>query len=69
MFVIPKPGFKIRDPITKRHIPQEGAFVPDNTYWRRLLAAGDVALSDDDVVPLKVSDLSYVEYDAKKEKA
>ena len=43
MFVMPAPGLKVRDPKTKRHIPDEGIEVPDtDTFWNRRLADGDV---------------------------
>lgn len=38
------PGAVIRDPHTKRPLPAEGGEVPDNTFWRRRLMAGDVVL-------------------------
>lgn len=45
MFVKPAHGLKVRDPITKRHLPDEGREVPTSTYWVRRLACGDVALA------------------------
>lgn len=43
MFVKPaRPGLKVRDPKTKRHIPAAGKHVPVTSYWVRRLAAGDV---------------------------
>jgi hypothetical protein len=38
------PGTVIRDPHTRRHIPDEGAKVPRNSYWLRRLRDGDVVL-------------------------
>lgn len=32
----------VRDPVTKRALPAQGAHVPDSAYWRRRLQAGDV---------------------------
>ncbi len=42
MFVKPAPGVKVRDPISKFHIPDEGAEVPESSYWIRRLRSGDV---------------------------
>jgi hypothetical protein len=43
MFVMPAPGLKVRDPRTKRTIPDEGIEVPDtDSFWLRRLADGDV---------------------------
>lgn len=44
-------GAVIRDPHTKRELPAEGGTVPDNTFWRRRLADGDVVLVGDDDAP------------------
>jgi len=55
MFVKPKPGVKVRDPKTLRHLPEAGREVPDSAYWMRRLAAGDVVLveknTDSEVTP------------------
>jgi hypothetical protein len=40
--VIPRPGHPTP-------LPAEGAEVPDNTFWRRLLIAGDVVSVDDKI--------------------
>jgi hypothetical protein len=32
----------IRDPRTRAHLPQEGAKVPEDTYWLRRLKKGDI---------------------------
>lgn len=42
MIVQPAPGRLVRDPITKQHLPAEGAPVPATPYWLRRLRAGDV---------------------------
>jgi hypothetical protein len=42
MHVRPAPGFTIRDPDLKDHLPQEGRDVPDSPYWHRRLRDGDV---------------------------
>lgn len=44
MFVIPAPGVMVRDPDTKRHLPAEGAEVPETGYWLRRVRDGDVIL-------------------------
>ncbi|MDE1901518.1 MAG: DUF2635 domain-containing protein [Alphaproteobacteria bacterium] len=52
MFVKPKPGFKIRDPHRRDHLPPEGRTVPDgDLYWARLLRDGDVTLAAPEFEP------------------
>lgn len=46
MFVKPGPGRKVRDPITKRHLPERGKEVPESTFWIRRLSVGDVVRVD-----------------------
>lgn len=38
------PGTVIRDPRTKRRLPDEGARVPRSSFWLRRLAQKDVVL-------------------------
>lgn len=58
MKVKPAEGRKVRDPATKRHIPDEGVEVPDTaksehrTYWLRRIREGDVVLVKDPVVQI-----------------
>jgi hypothetical protein len=43
VIVKPAPGVKVRDPVSRQHIPEAGYQVSDtDTYWRRRLMAGDV---------------------------
>lgn len=51
MFVRAAPGLKIRDPLTKLFIPDEGCEVVESPYWTRALLVGDV----DVVVPVEPS--------------
>ncbi|NIG74035.1 DUF2635 domain-containing protein [Klebsiella sp. Ap-873] len=44
MFVKPKDGVSVRDPVKGSPLPQYGAEVPDNTFWRRRLSDGDVSI-------------------------
>lgn len=45
MFIVPSnKGVILRDPVTMRPIPEEGAEVQENSYWRRRLADGDAIL-------------------------
>lgn len=46
MFVKPASGRSVRDPKTKRHLPPEGAEVPESIFWVRRLAEGDVVRVD-----------------------
>ena len=43
-FLKSAPGIKIRDPQTKKYLPEDGALVEMNTYWRRRTAAKDVVV-------------------------
>lgn len=49
MFVIPAEGLLVPHPEAPRggprHLPPEGAEVPDTAYWRRRLGDGDVRLA------------------------
>lgn len=53
MFVKPADGRKVRDPVTKRHIPDEGKEVPETSYWLRRIAAGDVQIASSEVSVLQ----------------
>ena len=44
MRVKPAPGLLVRDPISKRPLPPEGAEVPESSYWVRRVASGDVVV-------------------------
>lgn len=37
-----KPRMGLRDPQTKRPVPDDGALVPDTAFWRRRVKNGDV---------------------------
>lgn len=49
MFVKPKEGLSVRCPVKGRPLPAEGTEVPDNTFWYRRLAEGDVMLTQQEV--------------------
>ncbi|SDH88690.1 DUF2635 domain-containing protein [Roseospirillum parvum] len=47
IYVVPRAGLLVADPDARggsRHLPAEGATVPDTPYWRRRLRGGDVSL-------------------------
>lgn len=47
MFVKPAPGLKVRDPVKKDLLPDDGREVPDvDLYWQRRLNDGDVVLAN-----------------------
>jgi hypothetical protein len=46
MFVKPAPGTKVRDPISRLHIPESGVEVPESSYWIRRVQSGDVVRVD-----------------------
>lgn len=50
MKVKPAEGRKVRDPISKLHLPDEGRDVPESTYWVRRILSGDVVLVTEPVV-------------------
>jgi len=63
MKVYPVPGGEgLRDPRTKRRIPAEGLEVPEDNFWRRRLAHGDVTLDAPKVEAAeKVAELEEVD--------
>lgn len=42
IFIRPAPGLKVRDPVTKQHLREDGEEKPRSTYWLRRLAKGEV---------------------------
>lgn len=51
------PAAVIRDPVTKRQLPAEGADVPESSFWIRRLTGGEIVRIDqptgrEPVVPL-----------------
>lgn len=46
MFVVPAPGIKVRDPVSRKHLPEKGKDVPESTFWLRRVRAGDVIRKD-----------------------
>ncbi|WP_175867863.1 DUF2635 domain-containing protein [Burkholderia diffusa] len=45
MIVKPAPGLKVRHPVTKQFLPDEGFEVPDgDIFWTRAAADGDVVI-------------------------
>ena len=51
MFVKPAPGLKVRDPVTRMHLPENGAEVPESQHWHRRLACGDVIRVHSEPIP------------------
>ncbi len=52
MKIQPAPGLLIRDPKTKRLLPEEGLEVKESTFWLRRLKEGDVVLCAPDVLEI-----------------
>jgi len=50
--VIPAPGRLVRYPADGRVLPGTGGNVPDDVYWRRRLADGDVTREPADAAPV-----------------
>lgn len=46
MFVKPVDGRLVPDPERGGYLPSEGRDVPDNQYWQRRFADGDVSKSE-----------------------
>lgn len=47
MWIKPAPGRKVRDPQSRKHIPETGLSVSEtDTYWHRRLLDGDVVRDD-----------------------
>jgi len=42
MYVVPKKGKIVRDPLSGIAVPADGRNVPNNSFWRRRVKAGDV---------------------------
>lgn len=47
MFVIPKEGLIVLNPMTRKPISVDGQEVPANSYWQRRLDDGDVSLQSE----------------------
>lgn len=52
MFIKPKPGVVLRDPISKQVLPAEGRNVPSSGFWLRRIAEGSVELVASVATPL-----------------
>ncbi len=49
MRVKPRPGLKVRHPLTKQHVPEDGLEIAElDTYWSRRILDGDLVVVDDD---------------------
>lgn len=47
IFVVPtQAGMVLRDPVSKRILPDEGAFVKKNSFWLKRIVSGEVKLVD-----------------------
>lgn len=44
IFLVPRPGYIVRDPETKKPLPAEGMEVEKSSYWVRRIQAGDVSI-------------------------
>ena len=61
MKVYPAPGLRVRDPVTKAHIPETGHEVPDgDLFWARRLRDGDVTLDEPELSTEKASALPMI---------
>jgi hypothetical protein len=55
MYVVPTPGFSIRDPDLQDLLPDEGREVPDSDYWHRRVRDNDVSLGTAPLAPFTVA--------------
>lgn len=46
--IIPKKGLKVRDPLTKKHLKEEGEDLEITAHWIRREMAGDVVIKRKD---------------------
>ena len=46
IFVQPVPGARVRDPATKKPIPDAGLLVESSGYWQRRIRVGDVVVTE-----------------------
>ena len=44
IFLVPRAGYIVRDPETKKPLPAEGMEVEKSSYWVRRIQAGDVSV-------------------------
>jgi uncharacterized protein DUF2635 len=42
IFVKPREGYIVRDPINMQPVPKEGRFVEETQYWRQRIMEGDL---------------------------
>ena len=54
IYVKPAPGLRIRDPVSKVHLPEAGRLVAESSHWNRRIRAGDVLVSDPPVVVVDI---------------
>ncbi len=47
IFVVPKNGFRVLDPISYEELPKDGARVLSNPYWIRMESQGAVTIKSD----------------------
>lgn len=50
VFIIPREGTLVRDPINKLPLPSGGAMVSLNKFWRRRIRCGDVSVIEQSTV-------------------
>ncbi len=53
IFIKPRDGVKVRDPLTGEHLPEAGAEKPRGRYWLRRLNDGDVQIVSRPKAPAK----------------
>lgn len=54
IFIIPKHGLKVIDPMTRKPIDSNGQYVEKNVYWQRRIKCGDVVqYSPDEIREVK----------------
>jgi hypothetical protein len=51
IFVKPREGYIVRDPINMQPVPKEGRFVSETQYWRQRIIEGDLTEETPPVEP------------------
>ena len=49
-FLIPREGLIVRNPVDFTPLPETGALVDWNTFWRRRVACGDASIGEPEPV-------------------
>ena len=51
IYVKPAAGRLVREPVSKRPLPEKGAWVAKNAFWTRRIKDGDVSVTQPPAAP------------------